>query len=361
MAKELHCPKCGATQVARHRQGTTFFGTPRIYLTCLICGRQWQPGGKSVQLGGCGCLLAAFLLGSCVVAAIKTGPNAHTTPQALPDTSSQQKGNGEHEASKASLPIKVNDTPMASRPIAPIFSDPEAVARALTSFGFVTGEWKKNVDSSRWTFLKERQVTTGEAAYVGDIPNDITYFGESSRPDCVERVTLTANVFNVRKEEPVLKEFALVLAHFFEVIKVELPKGLTTAITAKHPFARAMDFGDVVMSYEPYKSGYGLKVVIEPAFEGRPRRVLQETPPLDSVEQPKSPEPPPVDKETPQTDSTERPFRTWTDNSGRYTVEAQFMGAAFGKVKLRKRDGQVVTVPIENLSEADQLWIKRRR
>jgi len=361
MAKDLRCPKCGATEVARHRHGTTFYGTPRIYLTCLVCGTQWQPGGVSFGFGGCGCLLAAILLGSCVVVGITNRPNTRSAPQAVPDTSAQEKKDGDHSKPEKTLPPRANDMPTSPRPVAAIFSDPGTVSQALISVGFVTDGWKRTIDASRWTFLTERCITTGEAKYVGDVPNDITYFGESSRPDCVEKVTLTANVFNVRKEELVLKEFAVVVTHFFAAIKVEQPKDLTTAIAAKRPLARAMDFGDVIMSYEPYKMGYGLRLVIEPAFEGRPRRVLPETPPPDSSEQTKPSESSADVNNAAKTDSTERPFRTWTDKTGTYTVEAQFMGAAFGKVKLRKRDGHIITVPLENLSESDQLWIKRRR
>jgi hypothetical protein len=52
--------------------------------------------------------------------------------------------------------------------------------------------------------------------------------------------------------------------------------------------------------------------------------------------------------------------RTWTDaNTGR-TMDAQFLGSISGKVKLRKADGTVFSVPTERLSEEDQEWVRKR-
>jgi len=53
-------------------------------------------------------------------------------------------------------------------------------------------------------------------------------------------------------------------------------------------------------------------------------------------------------------------WRTWTDSTGKYSVEAKFSGVAFGTVKLIKRDGTVVKLPLERLSEEDQNWINAR-
>ena len=51
-------------------------------------------------------------------------------------------------------------------------------------------------------------------------------------------------------------------------------------------------------------------------------------------------------------------WRTWTDSAGTHEVEAKFSGMALGKVKLTKRNGTTVQVPLEKLSEADLSWIK---
>ncbi len=56
-----------------------------------------------------------------------------------------------------------------------------------------------------------------------------------------------------------------------------------------------------------------------------------------------------VDKPTP---------RKWTDSSGKYTVEADFVDFKDGKVQLRKHDGKTVTVPIEKLSQADRSYVR---
>lgn len=46
-------------------------------------------------------------------------------------------------------------------------------------------------------------------------------------------------------------------------------------------------------------------------------------------------------------------FRTWIDATGKHRTEAQFIELNGGKVTLKKRDGKVIAVPIEKLSEKD--------
>lgn len=53
-------------------------------------------------------------------------------------------------------------------------------------------------------------------------------------------------------------------------------------------------------------------------------------------------------------------LREWRDASGQFRVEARFRGAAVGKVKLERENGEVVEVAIDRLSEEDQDWIRGR-
>jgi Skp family chaperone for outer membrane proteins len=57
-------------------------------------------------------------------------------------------------------------------------------------------------------------------------------------------------------------------------------------------------------------------------------------------------------------DSAKR--RTWTDSTGKHTIEAEFKGVAAGKVKLLKADGETITIALDKLSDEDQAWIKDR-
>ena len=50
-------------------------------------------------------------------------------------------------------------------------------------------------------------------------------------------------------------------------------------------------------------------------------------------------------------------LRTWTSAGGR-TIEAEYQGDVAGKIKLKKADGKVVTVPLEKLSPEDQEYIR---
>lgn len=52
--------------------------------------------------------------------------------------------------------------------------------------------------------------------------------------------------------------------------------------------------------------------------------------------------------------------RTWTDSTGKRTVEAEFVDFKDGKVQLKKEDGKTVTIHMERLSGADQKYVKEK-
>jgi len=51
-------------------------------------------------------------------------------------------------------------------------------------------------------------------------------------------------------------------------------------------------------------------------------------------------------------------MRTWTDVSGKHTIEAELVSLAGDKVKLRREDGQEITLPLARLSEDDRAYLK---
>lgn len=53
-------------------------------------------------------------------------------------------------------------------------------------------------------------------------------------------------------------------------------------------------------------------------------------------------------------------FRQWTDSSGHYQVTADLIGHSESVVILQKENGQLVSVPIEKLSESDQEFLKSK-
>ena len=53
-------------------------------------------------------------------------------------------------------------------------------------------------------------------------------------------------------------------------------------------------------------------------------------------------------------------WRTWTDRSGRYNIEAVLEDFRDGEVHLRKRDGSLLEVPLERLSKADRQYVQQR-
>lgn len=52
------------------------------------------------------------------------------------------------------------------------------------------------------------------------------------------------------------------------------------------------------------------------------------------------------------------PMRTWSDESGKFSVEAKLADVASGVCTLTKADGSTADVPIERLSEDDQAYVK---
>ena len=54
-------------------------------------------------------------------------------------------------------------------------------------------------------------------------------------------------------------------------------------------------------------------------------------------------------------------WRTWTTDASGTRIEAKFGGLISGSAKLIKRDGSSIRVPMEQLSDEDQEWIKRRK
>ncbi|MCE9544593.1 MAG: hypothetical protein K8T25_03610 [Planctomycetia bacterium] len=56
--------------------------------------------------------------------------------------------------------------------------------------------------------------------------------------------------------------------------------------------------------------------------------------------------------------TTEPPLRTWTDVSGAHHIEARFLGVEGDKVRLRIKEGNVITIPLAKLSQPDQKYAK---
>lgn len=62
-----------------------------------------------------------------------------------------------------------------------------------------------------------------------------------------------------------------------------------------------------------------------------------------------------------QAEVEERKWHKWTSSDGEFTVDAKFDGMNFKVVKLVKRDGTVVKLPLEKLSADDQEFITKRK
>jgi hypothetical protein len=54
-------------------------------------------------------------------------------------------------------------------------------------------------------------------------------------------------------------------------------------------------------------------------------------------------------------------FRTWTEVGGSGALEAELVDSDEGKVRLRRKDGAIVVMPLDKLSPADREVVKRER
>jgi hypothetical protein len=50
--------------------------------------------------------------------------------------------------------------------------------------------------------------------------------------------------------------------------------------------------------------------------------------------------------------------RTWTDSTGKFSVEAELVEVKDGKAVLKKTSGKLTTVPVARLSETDQRYLQ---
>jgi len=53
-------------------------------------------------------------------------------------------------------------------------------------------------------------------------------------------------------------------------------------------------------------------------------------------------------------------YRTWRDASGQFEIEAQFLGLEDQTVRLQRKDGEVIGVPLGKLSEGDRQFIQQQ-
>ncbi len=53
-------------------------------------------------------------------------------------------------------------------------------------------------------------------------------------------------------------------------------------------------------------------------------------------------------------------MHSWTDTTGKFKIKARLLGIQGASVVLKKEDGKRITVPLEKLSKADQLFVRSR-
>jgi hypothetical protein len=51
-------------------------------------------------------------------------------------------------------------------------------------------------------------------------------------------------------------------------------------------------------------------------------------------------------------------MRTWTDNTGKYKIEAEFVEILDGKVRLKGKDGKIMSLPLAKVSSEDRAYLK---
>jgi hypothetical protein len=67
----------------------------------------------------------------------------------------------------------------------------------------------------------------------------------------------------------------------------------------------------------------------------------------------------PVDPPSTTAPTAAAATRTWTDATGRFTIDAVFVSVTGGKLTLRRADGKTMQIPVEKLSSDDQAHVKK--
>ena len=84
-----------------------------------------------------------------------------------------------------------------------------------------------------------------------------------------------------------------------------------------------------------------------------PARVDQTPPAFDHPAKQKTPK---LDRNLPSRQQHE--MRTWSDSSGKFTVQAKFYSASSGKVKLITADERKIEVDVSKLCDADRVYLR---
>lgn len=113
-----------------------------------------------------------------------------------------------------------------------------------------------------YSCVSELEVTAGESKYIGDLSNIIEFSVESKSRDHVDRITLAANIFNVKKEKQVLDRFVNLIDLLFQRLEIDQPEGLGTKVQQQQPARYELEIGTIEVSRETYKFGHGLILVI---------------------------------------------------------------------------------------------------
>jgi hypothetical protein len=58
---------------------------------------------------------------------------------------------------------------------------------------------------------------------------------------------------------------------------------------------------------------------------------------------------------------SDRGLRSWSDASGKFSVEAEFVEMRDNKVVLKRKDGQLLSVPLDRLSDKDKTVVEQLR
>jgi hypothetical protein len=59
--------------------------------------------------------------------------------------------------------------------------------------------------------------------------------------------------------------------------------------------------------------------------------------------------------------SAEAPARKWTDSTGSFTIDAEFVELVDDQVTLKTTDGRMIRVPLQRLGQSDHEYIQSRR
>jgi hypothetical protein len=307
------CPRCKSTSTTRNTRGSTVFGTPSIWLTCLQCGHQWRPG--TTGKGSCGGCLILILLGgflSFVVVPRCSTNNPNPTFKA-PSNPSRVPNNPQPEQNPIPDKVPENNPPNAEQ-------NPNPTPAELPKTSTINFDGYRQVIGKVNTIIPRlRNATAQEVAAVHD---DI---GGIWQDQILKMTDQQFGEYVIGLTNPQDKQQEL------DRVVAEMQVALVLVMTGKAQ--KNFSLADILKEQRDLTSlSTKLNNLLQTYKEPQTEEVINKS-----------------------------RWHTWTSADGKFTTEAKFVKAMGDIIYLEKQNGKSIQIQRDKLSDKDLYWIKHEK